>query len=354
MYPAVVHRGRHAWGYMYHEQGQSDVDYFVKSGSATHRDAVADMDFTTKEPLNWMAGHVRFATNGSPAYLPNNHPMVHRSFIGMHNGVLTGWRDIINETGRQDPKAEVDSEAIFAAVNKWGVLAGLKRVHGNMVSVFCDLREPGVIYIARTYGRPLWYATTVSGSLVWASEPQIITDTGLDLKAEPQEWKRINRVWKVVGGKVVSDRQFRKPEPKASEPEKRITAPPPRGNRPLGQVTPSSAFGSGLYKKDRWGGTYLGANMWKVNDGAVTVTLSAEKYIEHVVATQLHSQVEARAKLLAEDMVKQEVEKALLAKLHSLTQFLPGKTPASKPEPGELDDNLHISPDPVVRKDLAS
>jgi hypothetical protein len=367
MFPAIVHRGRHSWGYMYHEQGQAEVDYFVKQGSATHPDAVADMVIDAKQPVSWLGAHVRFATNGKPEYLPNNHPILHGNILGIHNGVLRDWRPIIAQTGREDPKAEVDSEAIFAAVNKWGVMAGLKKIKGDMVTAFVDTREPGVLYIARTFGRPLWYGHTKAGSLVWASEPQVITQTGLELAEPLVEWKKANRVWKVVNGRIVSDRQFRRLEP-------RSTASAPSGARPAASlpashapITPSAAFGQDMYKADRWGGTYIGANMWKVQDGGVTVTLSAEKYIEHIIADQLKFQVEARAELIAqaraEKLFQEKVgsaaalaQEAIMQRLESLTQYLPGYGPDSKPEPGELDDDLHTTPEPssVVIKELAS
>jgi predicted glutamine amidotransferase len=356
MFPAIVHRGKHAWGYFYHEQGQDEVDYFVKQGSAAHPDAIADMVIDATQPLNWLGGHVRFATNGRPQYLANNHPILHGNILGIHNGVLRDWRHIITTTGREDPKAEVDSEAIFAAVNKWGVMEGLRRIHGDMVTAFVDLREPGVLYLARTFGRPLWYGHTKAGSLVWASEPQVIEETGLELAGPLVEWKKSNRVWKIVQGKVVSDRQFRKLERPA------IT-PPPAAPRP---ITPSGAFGAGAYTRDRWGGTYLGANMWRVRDGDLTVTLTGEKYIELIVSQQLKEEVQARAVVVAEKLIaahedkvraaaRDEARAAMLATLERLTVYLDGKTAKSSPEPGELDDDMAIRPEPeaVVIKEAS-
>jgi asparagine synthetase B (glutamine-hydrolysing) len=137
----------------------------------------------------------------------NNHPLHHGDIVGVHNGVIRNYSDILKVTGRQDPLTEVDSESIFAAVNKWGGKAGLARVSGDMVAVYVNLLELDTIYLAKSHGRPLVMATTPAGSLVWASEEQALDALGMDLTNYSE--LGTNRLLTVKQGKVVSRIQYR-------------------------------------------------------------------------------------------------------------------------------------------------
>lgn len=121
-----------------------------------------------------MVGHVRWATHGAPENNVNNHPVFHGNILGVHNGVLRNHEDILKITGRQDSTAIVDSEAIFAAVNKWGHAPGLRKIIGDMVAVYADVRKPHLLHIARTYGRSLAIGWTERGNIIFASERQAL------------------------------------------------------------------------------------------------------------------------------------------------------------------------------------
>lgn len=184
MGPALVAKGPHAYGYMVNQGG--DVYYDKWSGRVDHGMAGRRLASITDEAdVSWLVGHTRWATHGDPKDNRNNHPLLHGNVIGVHNGVLSNHEEILEATGREDPLTEVDSEAIFAAVDHWGHRRGLGYVEGKMVTVYTHLLKPETLHVARTHGRELYIAKTVGGATIFASEVQAIEKTGLDLKGNP-------------------------------------------------------------------------------------------------------------------------------------------------------------------------
>lgn len=178
MFPALVGQGPHAYGWMaWH--GGPNVNVFKAAGRCDTKKALATMDI--RPDAKWFVGHTRWATHGSPENLLNNHPIRHGNIVGVHNGVIRNYRDILAETGRWDEDTQVDSESIFAAINKWGRKPGLNRIQGDMVSVWVDLRKQDTLFIAKSHGRPLVLARTKTGALLWASEERALEATGIDL-----------------------------------------------------------------------------------------------------------------------------------------------------------------------------
>jgi hypothetical protein len=150
----------------------------------------------------WLVGHVRYFTHGTPKNMNNNHPIAHGKIVGVHNGVLRNHRQILAVTGREHDDAEVDSEAIFAAVNKWGHRAGLKRVTGDMVTVYANREKPETLHIARTHGRPLVFTHTAGGSLLFASEADI-ADAATGLPASKYSSLSSYRLVRAKAGRIV-------------------------------------------------------------------------------------------------------------------------------------------------------
>jgi len=103
--------------------------------------------------------HVRDYTKGHPAVDANNHPIRHGAVVGVHNGVIENDDALLAAHGieRAAPEMTVDSEAIFALVNKRpGDLAALEELRGAMATAWLDERDPRSLFLARGVGRPLW------------------------------------------------------------------------------------------------------------------------------------------------------------------------------------------------------
>lgn len=276
MFPAIVHRGRDAWGYMHWSQDDDAIEYFKSAGSCKLTGAQDDMVIDNPTNVRWLVGHVRAATLGSPQNNNNNHPILHHNIVGVHNGVISNHRGIFADVKREYPDALVDSEAIFASVNKHGVHAGLAKVYGDMVSVFSDVRRPGTLRIARTHGRPLVLAHTPAGSLVFASELKVLDSLGIDLK-DVQHFSAENQVWTVREGRVTQREQFRAPPTYTYNPVIGKSQSKSKGKSTKAAPSTSSAVvpfssaqdWSNTGERDRWGGRYLGHNRWMTSDNEV-------------------------------------------------------------------------------------
>lgn len=170
MMPALVERGPHAFGWATWDGQDIDVQKFP--GRPDTAEAIAKMNLEPNP--KWIIGHTRWATHGDPAVNINNHPVRHHNILGAHNGVLTNHESILRVTGRYDNSSELDSEAIFAAIHKWGHRKGLSKIAGSMAVSYIDMEKPHIMNLARSQGRPLVYARTEAGSLIWSSEEQAI------------------------------------------------------------------------------------------------------------------------------------------------------------------------------------
>lgn len=313
MFPAIVHRGPHAYGWMSYNP-DTGIDIVKYEGRADTAEALVTMDLDPEAA--WFVGHVRYATHGDPEYMGNNHPLVHGQIVGVHNGVLRkhSYEAVLAETGREDDAAEVDSEAIFAAVNKWGMRAGLARIDGDMVTVFASTKEPEILRIARSYGRPLVYATTAAGSLIFASECCVIDACGIDTKAAPVELMSRYALLTVKGGRItqrdtyrhdtwkryeggtrgITDYFDRAPDgcatTRTSPDLPRVTGSlpplPPRrkGKKKGGGIRPDSR--PAVLKPNQWGDTYLGSGVYRLADGRI---LTVEQYVEHRIEVTMYS-----------------------------------------------------------------
>lgn len=128
-----------------------------------------------------MIGHTRLTTCGSEVDLRNNHPIWHHDVVGIHNGMIQNYHEILAYFPREDDEVEVDSEAIFAAVSQAGDEWGLAVIDGSVATCYTRLEHANSLVLARTLGSPLYVASTTQGSFVFASEARVINDSGLDI-----------------------------------------------------------------------------------------------------------------------------------------------------------------------------
>lgn len=291
LFPAIAHRGRDATGLMWCDgEGTEGIEWAKWTGPADDPEVLKDVHLPIS--TTWLVGHVRAATRGSPTFPINNHPVRHGDYIGVHNGFIRNYAAILDETGRADRTCQVDSEAIFAAIHKWGIKPGLSRLEGSMVAVFADVRKPTALKIARGVDRPLVYCTTKAGSLVFASEVGVLHDSGLDLNDDVVDLTgRRYKVITIKAGRITSREQYRADLPTTHYTTSTsgtslsgITDHFSGGTpRRLGAGKHDQRPGSGapaLRKPDKWGGVHLGGGRYRTPDGRL---MNIEEYVEWCV-----------------------------------------------------------------------
>jgi glucosamine 6-phosphate synthetase-like amidotransferase/phosphosugar isomerase protein len=149
------------------ERGADAVGYAYRAPSATYATVVKQRTPASKllervsvpAESNQLLVHVRDYTKGHPSIAANNHPVRHGPVVGIHNGIITNDDELLapHSCARSEPRMTVDSEAIFAlAAHSRNDAHALERLRGAMATGWLDEREPGVVYIARGSGRPLW------------------------------------------------------------------------------------------------------------------------------------------------------------------------------------------------------
>jgi glucosamine 6-phosphate synthetase-like amidotransferase/phosphosugar isomerase protein len=150
----IAERGADAVGYAWRGPEAAVGVHKQRSGASELLDELEIPADATQVLL-----HVRDYTKGHPTIESNNHPIRHGSVVGIHNGVIANDEDLFTAHGfeRADADMTVDSEAIFALVEASSGAAGvLEELRGSMATAWLDERRPGVLFLARSSGRPLW------------------------------------------------------------------------------------------------------------------------------------------------------------------------------------------------------
>lgn len=173
MLKAIEHRGPHATGAAWVDPKTGQV--WVQKDALTASAFVKHLDLGGGRTAML---HTRWATKGEPSNNLNNHPIDVSGVVGVHNGMIANDDAIFEALGeRAERAAEVDSEAIFAALkaeedaDPYTVLATLQ---GTAAVAWFDVDNDGfnhsrVIHLARVKGSPLWIGYTPKGSTVFAS-----------------------------------------------------------------------------------------------------------------------------------------------------------------------------------------
>lgn len=219
LYPELVFQGPHAWGWATYNE-ETEIISWEKTPGKCDTKAAEKRQLKRIDPnAKWAILHTRFATHGSPEDNRNNHPIEHGNIIGVHNGVLRNHEEVLKITGRQDPETEVDSEAIFAAVNKWGSSAGMRRIAGDAVAVYADVRKPHLVHIARSHGRALHLGWTEKGNLIFASDMFALRALEPFVKFVKFSQVSENRILILRNGQIIQKHRFAPVTPKPTFPK---------------------------------------------------------------------------------------------------------------------------------------
>jgi glucosamine 6-phosphate synthetase-like amidotransferase/phosphosugar isomerase protein len=151
----IAERGADAVGYAYRARRET---YATVVKQRTPASQLLDRVSVPGE-VNQLLVHVRDYTKGHPSIAANNHPVRHGPIVGIHNGIITNDDELLapHSCARVEPRMTVDSEAIFAiAAHSGNDPRALENLRGAMATGWLDEREPGVVFLARGSGRPLW------------------------------------------------------------------------------------------------------------------------------------------------------------------------------------------------------
>ncbi len=152
---AIAERGADAVGYAY--RGPDDTYATVVKQRTPASELLERV--SVPDAANQLLVHVRDYTKGHPSIHANNHPVRHGSVVGIHNGIILNDDELLapHSCARAEPRMTVDSEAIFAlAAHSPNDPRALEHLRGAMAASWVDEREPGVVFVARGSGRPLW------------------------------------------------------------------------------------------------------------------------------------------------------------------------------------------------------
>jgi glucosamine--fructose-6-phosphate aminotransferase (isomerizing) len=150
----IAERGADAVGYAYRRPGRAVEVHKQRTGASELLERVC----VPAESVETLV-HVRDYTKGHPSIAANNHPIRHGAVVGIHNGIIVNDDELFARHGlvRSKPEMTVDSEAIFALAEASGNRAeALEQLYGTMATAWIDERRPGLLFLARGVGRPLW------------------------------------------------------------------------------------------------------------------------------------------------------------------------------------------------------
>jgi glutamine---fructose-6-phosphate transaminase (isomerizing) len=115
-------------------------------------------------------GHSRLVTNGTQSIEENNQPVSTAHFVGVHNGIVTNSRKLIDTHQDIQCLSQLDSEVIYQLLEKYYIKDGHSLPHA-ITKTFHDLKGEASIGFLNGTEHSLCIATNV-GSLYFASLPK--------------------------------------------------------------------------------------------------------------------------------------------------------------------------------------
>lgn len=151
----LMSRGRHATGFVaLDDDGVAEWQKAACSATEFVREC-RPVPSSTRALLV----HTRFATQGSAAFVENNHPIRRGPFFIIHNGHVSNDSELFRKADRKR-FGKVDSEAIAARLSSLGDLSLLHEVmaeiEGAAAVAAVDERDSSRFVVARGDSSPLW------------------------------------------------------------------------------------------------------------------------------------------------------------------------------------------------------
>src|SRR3954453_8166417 len=205
---AIAERGADAVGYAYRQPG---VAYPTIVKQRTPASELLDR-VTVPQEVDQLLVHVRDYTKGHPSIAANNHPVRHGPIVGIHNGIITNDDELLapHSCARAEPRMTVDSEAIFAvAAHSRNDARSLEHLRGAMATGWLDEREPGVVFVARGSGRPLWVGEARDGVFFASTRVALeVLERTVAVRLKKREVAE-GRLLALAGGRIARKERFR-------------------------------------------------------------------------------------------------------------------------------------------------
>ncbi len=155
------------------------------------------------KPDNYFIGHVRSGTVGVNNDA-NAHPFIHHNLLGVMNGTTSNHWALADREGFKRQDFNVDSDIIFAIIQKQASFKVLGEIIGGCAILVYDANNPNILYVFRndqggTNSRPL-FRGTINGDMYISSIEESLKIIGCD---KVQEFKA-NYVYTIVNGNIKS------------------------------------------------------------------------------------------------------------------------------------------------------
>ncbi len=219
----IAERGADAVGYAHRSAGEAVSVHKQRSGASAFLPELT-VPASSVEALI----HVRDYTKGHPTIEGNNHPVRHGHIVGVHNGIILNDEEIFERHAiqRYEPSMTVDTEAIFALVERFGPWGKtLEQLRGSMATAWVDERERGAVYLARGVGRPLWTGECREGIFFASTQHALeVSERFLGLRLRKRELRE-GTILTLEGGRLACKEHFRPARGFTERPLPAVRAP---------------------------------------------------------------------------------------------------------------------------------
>lgn len=151
----IAHRGRDATGFV----AISDDGVAEWQKAATEAKTFIKWRRSVPKGTRVVLAHTRFATQGLPAFIENNHPIRRGSYFIIHNGHVMNDEELFT-TAKRKRFGQVDSEAIaarLASLNNLSFLGEvMAEIEGDAAVAAVDERDPTRLVVAKGEMSPLF------------------------------------------------------------------------------------------------------------------------------------------------------------------------------------------------------
>lgn len=246
MLDEIEHRGGDATGFV----------AFGSEGVTEWQKAACDVrDFTkhrrrVPKGTRTILAHTRWATQGLPAFIENNHPLKRGSFYVIHNGHVSNDHKLF-ELANRERYGQVDSEAIPARFASLGKLSAatqvMSEIEGAAAIAAVDESKPDELVLARGYSSPLFVLQT-KRYVIWGSTVKTVKATYEDHIGRLPKRQKIEQVKQGVVLHWKDGKLTRKTFKPYQAPK--VTYTLPKVTLPWSDVTPQLPSPSTSWERD--------------------------------------------------------------------------------------------------------